>query len=78
MVAFNPTGVTPEWAPAEATFKDEPGRTKFTLDELEAEFRTCGFADVEFQSPEAIRSRYLAGRTDLPAPKHTTLASALI
>ena len=44
----------------------------------EAEFRTCGFADVEFLSPEAIKSRYLAGRTDLPAPKHTTLVSVLI
>jgi len=42
----------------------EPWLSAFVPDELVAQVRNCGFREVRDVSPEALRERYLAGRTD--------------
>ena len=42
----------------------EPWLSAFVPDELVAQLRACGFRAVRDVSPEELRERYLAGRTD--------------
>jgi methyltransferase (TIGR00027 family) len=57
----------------------EPFRMHISPDELVAWLRALGFARVDLLTPEAIETRYLAGRTDgLRVSRRTTIASARV
>jgi methyltransferase (TIGR00027 family) len=56
----------------------EPWLTRFSADELRDTLRTNGFKDVSFLDPRESRSRYYAGRTDLPAPRAVRLCRARV
>jgi len=51
----------------------------FTLEEMEEKLRRCGFAGIEFLSPDAAKVRYFEGNgASLPAPRRTTIVSAIV
>ena len=57
----------------------EPWRTYFAPEELVAKLRALGFSAVELLAPDDAERRYFAGRTDgLPAPRRSTLVSAVV
>jgi methyltransferase (TIGR00027 family) len=52
--------------------------TLFTIEDLEAELRACGFTVVNFFEPREAKSRYYENRKDLPVPSVTRLCSAMV
>jgi len=56
----------------------EPFLSRFEPPALEALLRGAGFARVEFLSPQEAAALYYKGRpTDLPPPRHTSIACAI-
>lgn len=56
----------------------EPWRTYFAPEALVAKLRQLGFSSVELLAPQAVE-HYFAGRTDgLPAPRRSTIVSAVV
>jgi methyltransferase (TIGR00027 family) len=72
-------------APSVASLADraaslgEPWLTYFTPEALETKLRSFGFSQVHFLTPAEATAQYFANRSDgLPAPKRTTIVSAVV
>ena len=57
----------------------EPWISYFTTESLERKLDGLGFSRIEFLSPAQAEERYFASRADaLPAPRRTTIVSAIV
>jgi methyltransferase (TIGR00027 family) len=56
----------------------EPWLTRFAVEKLEQELKSCGFTEVNFLEPTEAASKYYRNRTDLPAPRIIRLCRAIV
>ncbi len=73
-----PPGDVPSPYERRAAELGEPWVSHFTPDEIDAKLRDCGFSEVVFLTPEEADARYYSRYpSELPLPKHTTIAAAV-
>jgi methyltransferase (TIGR00027 family) len=56
----------------------EPWLTRFEVAELQEELLESGFSKVSFLAPDEAKTRYYAGRQDLPPPRLIRLCEAIV
>jgi methyltransferase (TIGR00027 family) len=78
-VSDTPIGERPPTLAEAAANVGEPWQSYFDVATLAQKLRSMGFSSVEFLTPEEAKRVYFAGRPDsLPAPRRTSIVSALV